>query len=107
MAVLTSANPRKPMQQQTNFLEVLLQSKPRRTRHEVYLSLMEKAIPWALLVQLIEPFYPTGKRGRTLIGIVRMLRLYFVQLWYNFSAHAVPQSSGSAKLRQRPCQYLF
>ena len=30
-------------------------------------------------------FYPTGKRGRTPIGILRMLRLYFAQLWYNFS----------------------
>jgi IS5 family transposase len=27
-------------------------------------------------VALIEPFYPTGKRGRPPIGIERMLRLY-------------------------------
>lgn len=73
------------MQQQTSFLDVLLQNKSRQTRREVFLSQMEKSIPWALLVALIEPFYPTGKRGRPPIGIERMLRLYFVQLWYNFS----------------------
>jgi IS5 family transposase len=73
------------MQQQTSFLDVLLQNKSRKTRREVFLSQMEKSIPWALLVALIEPFYPTGKRGRPPIGIERMLRLYFVQLWYNFS----------------------
>ena len=73
------------MQQQTSFLDVLLQNKSRKTRREVFLSQMEKSIPWALLVALIEPFYPKGKRGRPPIGIERMLRLYFVQLWYNFS----------------------
>jgi len=36
-------------------------------------------------VALIEPFYPTGKRGHPPIGIERMLRFYFVLLWYNFS----------------------
>ncbi|MEY4684372.1 MAG: hypothetical protein RLZ25_831 [Pseudomonadota bacterium] len=85
MAVLPTANQRKAMQQQTSFLDVLLQNKSRQTRREVLLSQMEKSIPWALLVALIEPFYPTGERGRPPIGIERMLRLYFVQLWYNFS----------------------
>ena len=64
------------MQQQTSFLDVLLQNKSRKTRREVFLSQMEKLIPWALLVALIEPCYPAGKRGRPPIGIERMLRLY-------------------------------
>ena len=73
------------MQQQTSFLDLLLENKSRKTRREVFLSQMEKSIPWVALVALIEPFYPAGKRGRPPIGIERMLRLYFVQLWYNFS----------------------
>ena len=68
-----------------SFLDVLLQNKSRKTRREAFLSQMEKAIPWSVLVDLIEPFYPKGKRGRPPIGIERMLRLYFIQLWYNFS----------------------
>ena len=73
------------MQQQLSFLDLVLDGKTRKTRREVFLDQMEKVIPWALLVQLIEPFYPKGKRGRPPVGLERMLRLYFVQLWNNFS----------------------
>lgn len=34
---------------------------------------------------MIEPFYPTGKRGRSPIGIERMLRMYLLQLFYHSS----------------------
>ena len=65
---------------------MILQNKFRKTRREEFLSQMEKSILWEVLVVLIEqPFCPTGKRDRLPIGIERMLRLYFVQLWYNFS----------------------
>ena len=63
------------MQQQTSFLDVLLQNKSRKTRREVFLSQMEKSIPRALLGALIEPFYPTGKGVRSAICIELMLRL--------------------------------
>lgn len=71
--------------QQTSFLDVLLQAKSRKTRREVFLAQMEKSIPWLALIDIIEPFYPKGKRGRPPIGIERLLRLYFIRLWYNFS----------------------
>ena len=73
------------MIQQTSFLDVLLQGKSRTTRRESFLASMEEVIPWSTLVALIEPHYPKGKRGRPPVGIERMLRLYFVQLWNNFS----------------------
>lgn len=55
---------------------------PKQTRRERFLSEMDRAVPWARLVALIEPFYPTGKRGRPPLGIERMLRVYFLQQWY-------------------------
>lgn len=73
------------MQQQSSLLDLLLQNKSRKTHPELFLSQIEKSIPWALLVVLNEPFYRTCKRGRPTIGIVRNLRIYFVQLRYNFS----------------------
>jgi hypothetical protein len=36
-------------------------------------------VPWARLVEVIAPYYPTGKRGRPPVGIERMLRLHFLQ----------------------------
>jgi len=70
---------------QTNFLDFFLQNKQRTTRREVFLSQMEQVIPWTTLVELIEPYYPKGQRGRPPVGIERLLRLYFVQLWNHFS----------------------
>ena len=49
---------------------------------------MDLVIHWLAMVALIEPFYPESKRGRPPIGIERMLRLYFIQLWDNFSDEA-------------------
>ena len=57
-------------------------TKQKQTRRERFLSEMDRAVPWARLVALIEPFYPAGKRGRPPLGIERMLRVYFLQQWY-------------------------
>ena len=46
-------------------------------------------VPWARLVERLQPLYPTGKRGRPPIGLERMLRLYFVQQWYGLADEAV------------------
>jgi IS5 family transposase len=59
--------------------------KKRVTRREQFLAEMETVVPWLLLVGLIEPFYPNGKRGRPPIGIEKMLRVYFLQQWYGLS----------------------
>ena len=46
---------------------------------------MELVVPWAELVALIEPHYPKGERGRPPVGVERMLRIYFLQQWFNLS----------------------
>lgn len=76
------------MIQQTSFLDLALQAKSRVTRREAFLAEMERVVPWSELVALIEPVYPKGQRGRPPIGVERMLRLYFIQLWNNFSDEA-------------------
>lgn len=76
------------MAHQTTFLDLALQQKSRVTRRELFLTEMDRVVPWASLVGLIEPFYPNGERGRPPIGIEKMLRLYFVQLWNSFSDEA-------------------
>jgi IS5 family transposase len=50
---------------------------------------MELIVPWRKLCRLIEPHYPKGGRGRPPIGIDRMLRIYFLQVWFNLSDPAV------------------
>jgi IS5 family transposase len=55
------------------------------TRRERFLAEMEAVVPWGALCALIEPRYPKGDRGRPPIGIERMLRIYFLQQWFNLS----------------------
>ncbi|MDP3785625.1 MAG: IS5 family transposase, partial [Undibacterium sp.] len=66
------------------------EKKKKRTRREVFLEKMEQVVPWARLMEVIEPHYPkSGKRGRPPIGLERMLRMYFVQQWYGLADEAV------------------
>lgn len=46
-------------------------------------------VPWAELVALLEPHYPKLGNGRPLVGAERMLRIYFLQEWFNLSDPAV------------------
>jgi len=59
------------------------------TRRQRFLAEMELIVPWRKLCRLIEPHYPKGDRGRPPIGIDRMLRIYFLQVWFNLSDPAV------------------
>jgi len=42
------------------------------------------------LCALIEPHYPKRGNGRPLVGVERMLRIYFLQQWFNLSQPARP-----------------
>ena len=50
---------------------------------------MEEVIPWAKLLAVLEPFYPKGQRGRPPLGLERMLRIYFLQQWYDLADEAL------------------
>jgi IS5 family transposase len=62
------------------------------TRRATFLAEMERVVPWAALCWLIAPFYPKPGNGRPPIGIERMLRLYFLQHWFNLSDPAVEEA---------------
>ncbi len=57
----------------------------RKSKREQFLEEMDKLVPWAALLALIGPHYPKGERGRPAVGLERMLRLYFLQQWFNLS----------------------
>jgi IS5 family transposase len=50
---------------------------------------MEHVIPWPALIEVIEPHYPKGERGRPPIALKRMLRVYCVQQWFGLSDEGV------------------
>jgi transposase, IS5 family len=77
------------MQRQTSFAQAEFAGKKKTTRREKFLAQMERVVPWARLVALIEPFYPTGRRGRPPVGLERMLRVYFLQQWYGLADEAL------------------
>ena len=62
------------------------------TRRAVFLAEMERVVPWPALCGLIEPFYPKAGNGRPPVGVERMLRIYFVQQWFNLSDPAVEEA---------------
>ncbi|HEV2186252.1 MAG TPA: IS5 family transposase [Stellaceae bacterium] len=62
------------------------------TRRAVFLAEMERVVPWAALCRLIEPHYPKPGNGRPPIGVERLLRLYFLQQWFNLSDPAVEEA---------------
>jgi IS5 family transposase len=75
---------------QTSVAQAEYAKKKKRTRREAFLEKMEQVVPWARLMEAIEPHYPkSGKRGRPPIGLERMLRMYFVQQWYGLADEAV------------------
>src|SRR6266498_5154990 len=46
---------------------------------------MEQVVAWGELQGLVEPHYPKGEKGRPPVGLNIMLRIYFVQQWFNLS----------------------
>ena len=62
------------------------------TRRAAFLGEMERVVPWSELCALIEPVYPKPGNGRPPVGLERMLRIYFLQHWFNLSDPAVEEA---------------
>ncbi len=72
------------------------------TRREQFLDEMDQIIPWSELSEVIEPFYPKGKgAGRPPIGVERMLRIHFLQHWFNLSDPAVEEALYDSRAMRR------
>src|SRR4051812_48215574 len=73
------------MAEQPTFASMAWQLKGKVTRRERFLAEMNAVIPWTRLVALIAPYYPKAGNGTQPIGLERMLRIYFLQQWFNLS----------------------
>ena len=70
---------------QSTFTDLEYSTRKKKTKKEEFLDTMEEIIPWDEWVDIIKPYYPSGKCGRPPKGIERMLRMYLLQIWYNLS----------------------
>ena len=71
------------------------------TRRDEFLKTMEAIVPWASLCEVIEPHYPKAGNGRPPIGLERMLRIHFIQHWFNLADLACEEALyDSASLRR-------
>jgi IS5 family transposase len=73
------------MAPQRTFASLAWSTKGKVTRRERFLAEMDQVIPWEPLLALIAPHYPQAGRGRRPVGLETMLRIYFVQQWFNLS----------------------
>jgi IS5 family transposase len=70
---------------QMTFASAAWQNKGKVTRRERFLSEMDAVVPWERIEALIEPHYPKAGNGTQPMPLGRMLRIYFMQQWFNLS----------------------
>src|ERR1700676_253388 len=73
------------MGNQRTFASLAWNGKGKVRRRERFLAEMDAVIRWSRLVRLIEPHYPKAGQGRQPLGLEKMLRIYFLQQWFNLS----------------------
>jgi transposase, IS5 family len=77
---------------QTSFASMAWDKKGKVTRRERFLSEMDAVIPWSAILGLIEPHYPKAGNGTQPMPMELMLRIYFMQQWFNLSDPAAEDS---------------
>lgn len=64
-----------PTRRQRSFVSAAFAPKKKRTRREVFVTEMERVVPWRRLKAMIKPLYlRSGRVGRQSIAVSRMLR---------------------------------
>ena len=78
---------------QLSFSEAEYAGKRKQTRREKFLSEMDRTIPWDYLAGEIAKHYPqSGKVGRQPYPIETMIRIHFMQQWFNLSDPAMEEA---------------
>ncbi|WP_434802722.1 transposase, partial [Paracidovorax cattleyae] len=78
---------------------------PKKTRKEIFLEEMNRVVPWAALVALIQPHARGAHQalgGRPPFAVETMLRIHRLQLWWNLSDPAMEE-----ELHERPLYREF
>ncbi len=87
---------------QSTFAEAGFEPYRKATRRERFLQQMERVVPWPQLCALIEPFYPQRRgAGRPAVGVERMLRIHFLQHWFNLSDPGVEEALYDSRAMRR------
>ena len=89
---------------QTTFASVAYDRKGKVTRRERFLSEMDQVIPWSQILALIEPHYPKAGNGTQPMPMEQMLRIYFMQQWFNLSDPAMEDSLYDSESMRRFAQ---
>ena len=76
---------------QLGFTDAEYGGKRKRTRREVFLAEMHRAVPWSQLEALIAPHYPKAGGGRRPYPLATMLRIHCLQQWYGLSDPAMEE----------------
>jgi IS5 family transposase len=64
----------------------------KKTRKRELLEEMERVVPWKVLVEIIEPYWPKSKTGRPPFAIETMLRIHYMQQWFGLSDPAMEEA---------------
>jgi transposase, IS5 family len=73
------------MSEQRTLASVVYDAKRKVTRRERFLGEMDRVIPWAMLRDIVAPHYAVPGRGRRPLPLETMLRVYFLQQWFDLS----------------------
>lgn len=74
------------MSAQSSFLTL---AKTKTLRREKFLSEMAQVIPWTDLIQAVRPHYFDNEVDRPARDILLMLKIYFLQQWFNLGDSTV------------------
>lgn len=88
---------------QTTFASLAFEHKKKLTRREQFLKEMDQVVPWSRLLKRIERHYPKAGHGRAPMPLETMLRIYFLQQWFNLSDPAAEDSLYDIESMRRFC----
>jgi IS5 family transposase len=80
------------MRQQSLASQAVFEKYGRKSRRELFLDEMDEVVPWVELQALVEPHYPKAGGGRRPVGVAIMLRVYFMQQWFDLSDPGVEEA---------------
>ena len=75
--------------EQQSFTDMEYANRKKATRRESFLTAMESIVPWKEWVEFIAPIYVQKERGRKLIPLETMLRMYLMQNWFGLSDEGI------------------
>ncbi|MBZ8142981.1 IS5/IS1182 family transposase, partial [Rubrivivax gelatinosus] len=64
----------------------------KKTRKREFLEEMDRVVPWAALVEIVQPHYPRAKTRRPPFALETMLRIHYLQQWFGLSDPAMEEA---------------